>query len=62
MAEKTQHDGDCSIYAALENGRLEDGICTCGYGLQQMRKANYSEMYSKDLQNKLEKEGRKSRR
>ena len=51
---KTKHDGDCSIYACLENSNLEDGICTCGYGHQLMRGCNYSEMYSKELQEKLE--------
>ena len=29
---REQHDGDCTIYSSLCNGRPEDGICTCGYG------------------------------
>ena len=47
---KTQHDGDCSIYASLSNGNPEDGICMCGYGHQLMRKGDYSQMYSRELQ------------
>ena len=43
---KTQHDSDCSIYATLDNiGMPEAGICTCGYGLKQMRKGDYLESY-----------------
>ena len=26
------HDGDCTIYSAMANGRCTDGICTCGFG------------------------------
>jgi len=51
---KTRHDGDCSIYASLVNGNPEDGICNCGYGLECMRKGNYSEMYSGELTRKLD--------
>ncbi len=32
----TQHDGDCTIYASLHNDNLDDGICTCGYGHQEI--------------------------
>lgn len=50
---KIKHDGDCTIYASLENGRPEDGICTCGYGRELVRQGNWEEMYSLDLQEKL---------
>jgi hypothetical protein len=33
-----QHDGDCTFYASLINGRPYDGICTCGYGWYVWRK------------------------
>ncbi len=47
------HAGDCSVYSSLSNGNPEDGVCTCGYGLQQMRNGNNSEMYSKELGDRL---------
>lgn len=47
----TGHAGDCTIYACLSNGRPEDGICTCGYGWQQMRKGNMDCMYSEERKN-----------
>lgn len=51
------HSGDCTIYASLINENPESGICTCGYGLQQMRETgNHSELYSKELREKLIKE------
>lgn len=50
---KTNHDGDCSIYACLDNGNPDDGICTCGYGHEQRRECNCNAMYSKELQDKL---------
>lgn len=31
MEKRTNHAGDCTIYAAMMNGSPEDGICTCGY-------------------------------
>jgi len=54
---KTQHDGDCSIYACLSNNIPEAGICTCGYGHQLRRGDGYSKMYSEELEQKLEIEG-----
>ena len=53
---KTNHDGDCTIYSALINGRPEDGICTCGYGFQLKRErfGDNTEMYSAELRTKLE--------
>ena len=45
QAGRTRHDGDCTIYAAM-HGRPYDGVCTCGYGWQRVRKNDYSEMYS----------------
>lgn len=54
--KKTRHNGDCAIYASLVNERPEDGICTCGYGVQCMREGNDSEMYSKELEEKLKNE------
>lgn len=44
--ELKQHAGDCTIYRALINGRPYDGICTCGYGWELVRKSDYSEMLS----------------
>lgn len=56
---KTQHDGDCSIYASLDNvGVPEAGICTCGYGHQLMRTGDYSQVYSGELLKKLEAENK----
>ena len=46
---KKRHDGDCTIYSCLHNGNPENGICTCGYGWQRVRKGNWDEMYSKEL-------------
>ncbi len=55
---KTRHDGDCSIYASLDNyGVPEAGICTCGYGHQELwRTGNPSKLYSDELMKKLEDE------
>ena len=55
---KTKNDADCSIYSSLSNGNPEDGICTCGYGHQLVGKGrgDYSEMYSKELWEKIRKE------
>jgi len=51
---KTRHDGDCTIYASLCNeNMLEAGICTCGYGREQVQRCKYGEMYSKELQERL---------
>ena len=52
---KTRHDGDCSIYASLDNNIPEAGVCTCGYGHQLRGQADYSQRYSKELSEKLEK-------
>ena len=52
---KTKHDGDCSIYAALDNiGMPEAGICTCGYGHQYKysNDGDDKEMYSDKLREK----------
>ncbi|MBS3091988.1 hypothetical protein J4466_01070 [Candidatus Pacearchaeota archaeon] len=52
--QKTQHDGDCTIYSVLANHLPRDGICICGYGLELLReKVDVSELYSKELQSKL---------
>lgn len=46
---KTKHDGDCTIYSSLVNHQPWDGICTCGFGWELVRKyADYSEMLSKE--------------
>lgn len=51
---KQQHDGDCTIYSALINGRPEDGICTCGYGLQWLREnLDRTHLYSNELKKKI---------
>jgi hypothetical protein len=42
------HSGDCTIYSSLINGRPFDGICTCGYGWEQVRKGTYAEMFSEE--------------
>lgn len=43
-----QHDGDCTIYASLVNNEPSDGICTCGFGLDMIRKSSGDHMYSKE--------------
>ncbi len=55
-----KHTGDCSIYASLCNNVPEAGICTCGYGHEYQWKNNgdISELYSKELIKKLEKENK----
>ena len=52
---KTRHDGDCSIYASLDNyGVPEAGICTCGYGHRLCGLGDDSQMYSEELLRRLE--------
>jgi hypothetical protein len=46
MIDSKKHDGDCSIYSSLLNGRPTDGICTCGYGFECERQCDVSQMYS----------------
>lgn len=53
---KKKHDGDCTVYACLHNNMPKSGICTCGYGLQLLRKGDDSELYSSELKEKLEAE------
>jgi hypothetical protein len=53
---KTRHDGDCTIYSSPANKNPWDGICTCGYGLQLLRKEDSSEMCSRELRERLENE------
>lgn len=48
---KPKHSEDCTFYSSLVNGRPEDGICTCGYGLEQVRKGNYDELVSEEREN-----------
>jgi hypothetical protein len=43
---ETAHAGDCTIYAALINGTPLDGICTCGYGLECVRRGDWDKMFS----------------
>jgi len=60
---KVRHDGDCTIYSALANGRPEDGICTCGYAHQlRGETGDISAMYSEELKKKLRGEHEKLRR
>ena len=59
MSKKPQHDGDCTIYSSLINGKPEDGICTCGHGWELVREGDWSQMYSQELQEKLEKDYQK---
>ena len=48
---RTKHSGDCHIYSDLINGNPEDGVCTCGFGLQLLSETgDQSEMYSDELQ------------
>lgn len=56
MSRLKKHAGDCTIYASLINRKPTDGICTCGYGLQQKREGDFSQTYSNELEKKLEKE------
>ena len=53
---RTKHYGDCTIYACLDNGRPEDGICTCGYGLDYLRETGGDtlHLYSDELKKLLE--------
>lgn len=52
---KNKHSGDCTYYSSLINERPEDGICTCGYGLESLRETgNREQLYSKELKRKLE--------
>lgn len=53
---RTQHEGDCTFGAKRHDGSPENGICICGYGLQQMRQGDWSQMYSTELRIKLMKE------
>jgi len=46
--EPTQHAGDCTIYASMCNNQPTDGICTCGFGWNQVRKLDCSKMYSNE--------------
>ena len=48
---KTKHDDDCTIYSCLNNGKPEDGVCTCGYGLEVIRETGgiRKHMYSEEL-------------
>lgn len=49
------HDGDCSFYSALQNGRVIDGICTCGYGMHYFHKTNdCSQLYSNERLTRLQ--------
>lgn len=54
-AALTGHAGDCSIYRALVNGRDCDGICTCGYGWQQWRNDDITQLYSEERLNYMSK-------
>ncbi len=42
------HAGDCTIYRAMINQNPTDGICTCGYGWEQVRKGDWSKMFSEE--------------
>lgn len=61
MEEKTGHDGDCTIYASLCNGRPTDGICTCGYGHQRRRHEDWSHLYSEEREKQVRKVVREAR-
>jgi deoxyribodipyrimidine photolyase-like uncharacterized protein len=50
---KHAHDGDCTIYASLENGLATDGVCTCGYGQELARKDDWSEMFSAEFTDRV---------
>lgn len=53
-----KHSGDCTIYASLINDVPEAGLCICGYGYEYFCRNNgdISELYSKELIEKLENE------
>lgn len=48
IPKMTKHEGDCTIYSSMINGRPTDGICTCGYSHQLTWDGDYSEMYSEE--------------
>lgn len=45
-----QHDGDCTIYAAMINKNCTDGICTCGYGYEYkyLNNGSWDHLFSKE--------------
>ena len=45
-SEYDGHSGDCTIYSHPSNGGPFDGVCTCGYGWQQVRKCDWEHMVS----------------
>lgn len=47
-----RHAGDCSIYMSLINDRPEAGICTCGYGWELRKTGDWSQVFSKERQEK----------
>lgn len=44
----TGHAGDCTIYASLVNMTPLDGICTCGYGWECVRRGDWDKMFSEE--------------
>ena len=47
---KKGHDKECTIYLDYKDGMPENGVCTCGYGLQVKREREIcNEMYSPRL-------------
>lgn len=54
MTDMTRHHGACTFYSALENEDPRDGICTCGYGFQELSEGRSGEhIYSKEREHKL---------
>lgn len=49
-----KHAGDCTIYRSMINERPCDGVCTCGYGWSLVRKGDWSQMYSEERQQDIE--------
>lgn len=43
---KTEHDGDCHYYSYPRRSGPEDGVCTCGFGLQKLREGDGSHLLS----------------
>jgi len=48
---REHHDADCNFYASINTKSdllYGNGICNCGYGLQEIRRSGEYCMYSKE--------------
>ena len=48
--DNSGHAGDCTVYSSMQNNRITDGICTCGYGHRQQTSESFAmdNMYSQE--------------